>query len=88
MSTDSGGYYYDERNDVMIVFQLGKYGKKPRTFVYDPESNTWTEHPLPKAIGNHNVYDAVNNVFWSFDARDGSAKPGRLAAWRYKRIPE
>jgi hypothetical protein len=83
-STDSGGYYYDERNDVMIVFQLGKYGKKPRTFVYEPESNTWTEHPLPKAIGNHNVYDAVHNVFWSFYARDGSTKPGRLAAWRYK----
>jgi hypothetical protein len=85
MSTVSGGYYYDERNDAVIVFQHAYAKKQPGTFVYDPESNTWTRlGPLPKGIGGHHVYDAVNNVFWSFEARDGSLKPGRLAAWRYK----
>jgi hypothetical protein len=85
--TNDASIFYDVANDVVTIFQ---YLQK-KMFTYVPDTDTWSEGPLPDAIqpGYASInafYDAELNAYFVHAAGD-SGDNGNMWAYRYKNVP-
>jgi hypothetical protein len=81
---------YDSANDCLVHVVFGNAynptGIKLGTCVFDPKSNTWSEHPLPVSGGCWNgFYSPELNAHFFHTAGD-SADNGTIWVYRYKNV--